>query len=880
MTENRINMKSSSLFTLFSAAFLVSSAAYAQYATDFEAPTFTAGATINGQDSWTTGPAINGRVLTGTQIAGELTTLGMSPGVTVHSGSQALLVSGTGASGATIRVIPGLGSETEVLLNVWVRPLTAATNPTGNLFLTMENSAGTRAAAFRFGPAQSIDYGLVSSAWVPTGKRWDPNVWYRMTLRANYANKTYDFAIDGIQVNTSPIPFYAATSDSFAQVRIFRGTSQAGVIVDDLSVAVAGPRHEIFWSESGPWSGPKLGFVYSTAFDGTAKTAIATNITRPIGIALDVKSGYIYWAQDGYDPSVTDPLTTSRIVRANFDGSNPTNLFTKEKDGFTNAQMLGLDLANGQLYWTDFSLGVIRGNLDGAGYTVLGGSGNSTNRYCGMAVDLVRRQVYFSEPQGPGILWRMDMDGKNLVVIDPQIGVDGDDWAVNSMTLDADNRYLYFPHAMPGADQVIRMNLDGSNKTVLVADTGREPLGIALGPTNTMYWVCGGGQSIGTANRDGTLNNNQLIAPLDTATGFGLATVCVPPKRELFWSETGGWAAAQLGVIYSAAFDGSDKTVVATNITRPIGIALDVKNNYIYWAQDGYDGLNTSRIVRANLGGSNPTNLFTFEKDGFSNAQMLGLDLANGQLYWTDFSLGVIRGNLDGTGYTVLGGSGNSTNRYTALGLDLVRRHIFFSEPEGPGILWRMDMDGKNLVVIDPKIGVDGDDWAVNSMTVDAQNGYIYYPHGMTGADQIIRMGLDGSNKTVLVANTGRDPVGIALGPNNTIYWVCDIGQSVGTAKTDGTSSLNSLFAPLATDSGFGIAAYVPVVSTPARISGITVQNSTVTITWQGGTPPYQLQRRGSLTQGLWLDVGTTTSTIQATDTVNSQPMFYRIKSN
>ena len=46
-------MKSSSLFTLLSAAFFVSSVAYAQYAMDFEAPTFTSGATINGQDSWT-----------------------------------------------------------------------------------------------------------------------------------------------------------------------------------------------------------------------------------------------------------------------------------------------------------------------------------------------------------------------------------------------------------------------------------------------------------------------------------------------------------------------------------------------------------------------------------------------------------------------------------------------------------------------------------------------------------------------------------------------------------------------------------------------------------------------------------------------------------
>ena len=147
---------------------------------------------------------------------------------------------------------------------------------------------------------------------------------------------------------------------------------------------------------------------------------------------------------------------------------------------------------------------------------------------------------------------------------------------------------------------------------------------------------------------------------------------------------------------------------------------------------------------------------------------MLGLDTANGQVYWTDFYLGVIRGNLDGTGSTVFGGSGNPTNRYTALALDLVRRHIYFSDPQGPGMLWRMDMDGRNLVLIDAEIGAAGDDWAVNAMTLDAQNGYIYYTHAMTGADQIIRMNLDGSNQTVLLADTGREPLGIALGPDNT----------------------------------------------------------------------------------------------------------------
>jgi hypothetical protein len=51
---------------------------------------------------------------------------------------------------------------------------------------------------------------------------------------------TCDFLVDGTAVNTEPIPFYTATSDSFDHIRIFRGTGQAGVILDDLSVTGPG----------------------------------------------------------------------------------------------------------------------------------------------------------------------------------------------------------------------------------------------------------------------------------------------------------------------------------------------------------------------------------------------------------------------------------------------------------------------------------------------------------------------------------------------------------------------------------------------------------------------------------------------------------------
>lgn len=510
-------MKPASILAFLGMASIVTVAS-AQYVTDFEAPVFTSGITINGQDSWTSTTPDRARILTATEIAGELTLLEMTPGVTVYSGTQALLVSGTGSSSATVRVISGLEAETEVMLNAWVRPLQGSANPVGNVFVTMENSAGTRAAAVRFGPEQSIDYGTtVTGIWQASGKLWNPDTWYRITLRVSYATLTYDFLVDGVQVNTSPIPFYNAGSESFSQVRIFRGSNQSGVILDDLTVSPAGPRREIFWSETGGFGGPNLGLIYSAAFDGSGRTMIASSLNRPIGLAIDVKNGHIYWAEDGFDPN------TSRIVRANLDGSSPTTLFSEAEHGFTNAQMIGLDLKNGHVYWTDYHKGVIRGNLDGTGYTVLGGSAAAA-QYTALALDLSHGHIYFSDPTQNGRLFRMDMDGGNNIEIARDLAADS--WRFNSIALDVPNGHIYYPDA--GTHQIKRMNLDGSNQTVLLSDPGLNPYGIALGPDNSMYWVGGVGQRVGTASIDGISNVNLQLASTDTTTGFGIAVVYVP----------------------------------------------------------------------------------------------------------------------------------------------------------------------------------------------------------------------------------------------------------------------------------------------------------------------------------------------------------------
>jgi hypothetical protein len=231
---------------------------------DFEPPTYKSGL-LEDQDNWTNDQ--NGaaaRVLTAAEIADALTAAGITPGQTVHGGNQALLVNGANLATTSIRVFTGLETKSNLVVEVWSRPLAAGSlgSALGNAFLTLENAAGTRAAAVRFGPAFSIDYGSTNSGvWVATGLTADPNNWYKFTFRMNYKTRFYDFYVNDTKINVNPIAFYTGTSESFRQIRVFRGASQAGMIIDDLNVpapvkitnvSVAGGTLTINWQGGTP----------------------------------------------------------------------------------------------------------------------------------------------------------------------------------------------------------------------------------------------------------------------------------------------------------------------------------------------------------------------------------------------------------------------------------------------------------------------------------------------------------------------------------------------------------------------------------------------------------------------------------------------------
>ena len=161
-------------------------------------------------------------------------------------------------------------------------------------------------------------------------------------------------------------------------------------------------------------------------------------------------------------------VTTSKIQRANLDGSNIEDLVTQ---GLVWPFGIALDAAGSKMYWTDgFRKKIQRANLDGSNIE-----------------DLVTQGL--GDPSG--------------------------------IALDVEGGKMYWTDI--GTDKIQRANLDGSNIEDLVTQGLRIPKGIALDVEGgKMYWIDFGTDKIQRANLDGS-NIKDLVTGLDFPIGIALA---------------------------------------------------------------------------------------------------------------------------------------------------------------------------------------------------------------------------------------------------------------------------------------------------------------------------------------------------------------------
>ncbi|WP_109127145.1 3-hydroxyacyl-CoA dehydrogenase [Dyella sp. C11] len=172
-----------------------------------------------------------------------------------------------------------------------------------------------------------------------------------------------------------------------------------------------------------------LGAVLSIREDGSGLTVLVDRCPHPDGIVVDGSAGHLYWTNMG--PTFDEPCGS--IERARLDGSERTMILA---EGLTHTpKQLRLDAAERKIYWCDREgMRVMRANMDGTEIETLVITGDpeanrgDATRWCvGIALDLVRRQVYWTQkgPPGGGLgrISRTSMDRPNESDAEHQIEI-------------------------------------------------------------------------------------------------------------------------------------------------------------------------------------------------------------------------------------------------------------------------------------------------------------------------------------------------------------------------------------------------------------------------------------------------------------------------
>ena len=259
------------------------------------------------------------------------------------------------------------------------------------------------------------------------------------------------------------------------------------------------------------WTDLYPGKIQRANLDGTNVQDIVTGLGRPVGIALDLAGGKMYWT-DRDNHNFNDPNARTKILRANIDGSNIETLVT----GPASIQLIeeiALDLAAGKMYWTDVNdTGAIRrANLDGSNIETLV---TEMGKPWGIALDPTHGKMYWSDVS-EGKIQRANLDGSNLETLLTGLSTP------HHVALDFSSGKIYWTTHKAGKIQ--RANFDGSNLEDIVTGSG-GPIGIALDNLNgRVYWADPHTDKIQRANLDGT-NVEDVATGLDNPVGITLGT--------------------------------------------------------------------------------------------------------------------------------------------------------------------------------------------------------------------------------------------------------------------------------------------------------------------------------------------------------------------
>ena len=266
------------------------------------------------------------------------------------------------------------------------------------------------------------------------------------------------------------------------------------------------------------------------------------------------------------------------------------------------------------------------------------------------------------------------------------------------------------------------------------------------------------------------------------------------------------------GRIHAMRPDGSDRKVIVADCRLPDGVAIDVEAGHIYWTNMGLSpATNDGSIERADLDGGNRR--IIIPPGATYTPKQLQLDKKNGKLYWSDREgMRVMRANLDGSLIETLVETGqgeadrrDQTRWCVGIAIDPVRKQIYWTQkgPDngGQGLLLRAGLDIPKGETASNRSDIEVFfDYLPEpiDLELDLKNRVLYWtdrgdpPRGNT----VNRASIDAKPETPEIVITHlMEGIGIALDVPGDRMFVTDFAGSVYSAKLDGTSERNFLYA-------------------------------------------------------------------------------------
>ncbi len=269
------------------------------------------------------------------------------------------------------------------------------------------------------------------------------------------------------------------------------------------------------------------------------------------------------------------------------------------------------------------------------------------------------------------------------------------------------------------------------------------------------------------------------------------------------------------GRVFSSNPDGSDlKTIVNEGRKLPDGIVVDVAAGHIYWTNMGNPKANDGTIDRANLDGTNVTNIVPPGKTW--TPKQLQLDVKNGRLYWSDREgMRVMRSNLDGSNIETLVETGHgdadrldARNWCVGIAVDAQGGKFYWtqkgSDNAGQGRIFRAALEipkgqtpanRQDIEVLYDNLPEPID------LDLDLGNRVMYWtdrgdpPRGNT----VNRASMDAApgkrKEPEIVFNHLMEGIGLSLDLANNRMFLTDLGGSVYSASLDGSNKKNIIFA-------------------------------------------------------------------------------------